>query len=119
MKAKLVCDALQMALRQRRSEAGLIFHSDRGSQYASDAFRKLLKGNKITGSMSQKGNCWDNAVAESFFGSLKQERVQWYDYQTRGEDKQDILAYISIFVTVSDYTPHWVMFVQVTLRNNQ
>ena len=97
MKAKLVCDALQMALWQRRPGAGLIHHSDQGSQYASDAFRKLLKGNKITGSMSRKGNCWDNAVAESFFGSLKQERVQWYDYQTRDEARQHILEYISMF----------------------
>jgi len=97
MKAKLVCDALQMALWQRRPEAGLIHHSDRGSQYASDAFRKLLKDNDITGSMSRKGNCWDNAVAESFFGSLKQERVQWYDYQTRSEARQDILNYITMF----------------------
>ena len=97
MKAKLVCDALQMALWQRRPRSGLIHHSDRGSQYASGAFRKLLKDNKITGSMSRKGNCWDNAVAESFFGSLKQERVQWYDYQTRDEARQDILEYISMF----------------------
>ena len=97
MKAKLVCDALKMALWQRRPKAGLIHHSDRGSQYASDAFRKLLKDNKILGSMSRKGNCWDNAVAESFFGSLKQERVQWYDYRTRYEARQDIVQYISMF----------------------
>ncbi len=75
----------------------MIHHSDRGSQYASDDFRKLLKDNEITGSMSRKGNCWDNAVAESFFGSLKQERVQWYNYQTREEARQDIVQYISMF----------------------
>jgi transposase InsO family protein len=97
MKAKLVCDALKMALWQRRPKPGLIHHSDRGSQYASDVFRKLLKDNEITGSMSRKGNCWDNAVAESFFGSLKQERVQWYDYRTRDEARQDIVQYISMF----------------------
>ena len=97
MKAKLVCDALQMALWRRRPKPGLIHHSDRGSQYASDAFRKLLKDNKIVGSMSRKGNCWDNAVAESFFGSLKQELVQWYDYRTRYEARQDIVQYISMF----------------------
>lgn len=97
MKAKLVCDALQMALWRRRPKPGLIHHSDRGSQYASDAFRTLLKDNKIVGSMSRKGNCWDNAVAESFFGSLKQERVQWYDYRTRYEARQDIVQYISMF----------------------
>lgn len=97
MKAKLVCDALKMALWQRRPKPGLIHHSDRGSQYASDAFIQLLTDNQITGSMSRKGNCWDNAVAESFFGSLKQERVQWYDYQTRDEARQDIVQYISMF----------------------
>ena len=77
MKAQLVCDALQMAIWRRRPEAGLIHHSDRGSQYASRAFRKLLKSHGFRGSMSRKGNCWDNAVVESFFGTLKQERVQW------------------------------------------
>ena len=97
MKAKLVCDALKMALWQRRPEPDLIHHSDRGSQYASDVFRRLLKDNEIIGSMSRKGNCWDNAVAESFFGSLKQERVQWYDYRTRDEARQDIVQYISMF----------------------
>jgi transposase InsO family protein len=97
MKAKLVCDALQMALWQRRPAAGLIHHSDRGSQYASRKFRRLLADNKITGSMSRKGNCWDNAVAESFFGSLKKERVRLTEYQTRQEARQDILDYISMF----------------------
>ena len=97
MKAKLVCDALKMALWQRRPKPGLIHHSDRGSQYASDAFRQLLKDNKIIGSMSRKGNCWDNAVAESFFSSLKRERVQWYDYRTRDEARKDIVQYISMF----------------------
>ena len=97
MKAQLVCDALRMAIWQRRPKAGLIHHSDRGSQYASKAFRNLLKANEFKGSMSRKGDCWDNAVAESFFGSLKQERVQWRNYQTRYEAQQDILNYISMF----------------------
>jgi transposase InsO family protein len=97
MKASLVCDALTMALWQRRPKAGLIHHSDRGSQYASDAFRKLLDQHDVQGSMSRKGDCWDNAVVESFFGSLKQERVQWRSYQTRYEAQQDILRYISMF----------------------
>jgi putative transposase len=97
MKAQLVCDALTMAIWQRRPEAGLIHHSDRGSQYASKAFSKILKAHGIKGSMSRKGNCWDNAVAESFFGSLKQERVQWQNYQTRYEAQQDVLDYISMF----------------------
>ena len=85
MKAKLVCDALHMALWRRRSKAGLIHHSDRGSQYTSMAFRRLLKAHGIRGNMSRKGDCWDNAVAESFFGTLKQERVQWKNYHTRYE----------------------------------
>lgn len=97
MKEQLVSDALRMALWQRQPKAGLIHHSDRGSQYASKAFRQLLKANKFKGSMSRKGNCWDNAVAESFFGSLKQERVHWRNYQTRYEAQQDILNYIVMF----------------------
>lgn len=97
MKARMVCDALKMAMWQRRPEAGLIHHSDRGVQYASREFRQLLETNGFKGSMSRKGDCWDNAVAESFFGSLKQERVQWRNYQTRYEAQQDILEYISMF----------------------
>lgn len=97
MNAKLVCDALRMAIWQRRPKAGVIHHSDRGSQYASKAFRRLLNVHQFKGSMSRKGDCWDNAVVESFFGSLKQERVQWRHYQSRYEAQQDILHYISIF----------------------
>lgn len=97
MKASLVCDALQMAIWQRQPKAGLIHHSDRGSQYASKAFKKLLKLHKFKGSMSRKGDCWDNAVVESFFGTLKQERVHWRHYQTRYEAQQDILQYITMF----------------------
>ena len=97
MKAQLVCDALKMAIWQRQPEPGLIHHSDRGSQYASHAFRTLLNTHELKGSMSRKGNCWDNSVAESFFGRLKQERVQWQNYQTRYEAQQDILRYITMF----------------------
>lgn len=97
MKTQLVCDALQMAIWRRQPKAGLIHHSDRGSQYASKAFRRLLKAHGIEGSMSRKGDCWDNAVVESFFGTLKQERVQWRNYQSRYEAQQDILDYISMF----------------------
>jgi putative transposase len=97
MKARLVADALRMAMWQRRPDAGLIVHSDRGSQYASKAYRGLLKANAFVGSMSRKGDCWDNAVAESFFASLKKERVQWRHYQTRAEAQQDILDYIVMF----------------------
>ena len=77
--------------------AGLIVHTDRDFQYASKVYRELLLSNDIKGSMSRKGNCWDNAVVESFFGSLKQERVQWKNYQTRFEAQQDILNYIAMF----------------------
>ena len=97
MKASLVCDALKMAIWHRKPKRGLIVHSDRGSQYASDDYRKLLAVYGCIGSMSRKGDCWDNAVAESFFGSLKQERVQWRHYRTRAEAQQDILNYISMF----------------------
>lgn len=97
MKSSLVCDALKMAVWQRRPEAGLIVHSDRGSQYASKNYRRLLKAHGFTGSMSRKGDCWDNAVVESFFGSLKQERGQWRNYQTRYEAQQDVLHYISMW----------------------
>jgi putative transposase len=97
MKAQLVCDALRMAIWQRRPGAGLIVHSDRGSQYASKDYKRLLKAHGFVGSMSRKGDCWDNAVAESFFGSLKQERVHWRNYQTRIDAQQDVLNYISMF----------------------
>lgn len=83
MKNQLVCDALRMTIWQRRPGSGLIGHSDRGSQYASKDYRRLLKAHGFVGSMRRKGDCWDNAVAESFVGSLKQERVQWRYYQAR------------------------------------
>jgi putative transposase len=104
MKAELVCDSLKMAIWQRKPKHGLVVHSDRGSQYASHDYRNLLKTYGCVGSMSRKGDCWDNAVAESFFGSLKQERVQWRHYQTRYEAQQDILNYIAIFY--NDYRLH-------------
>jgi putative transposase len=101
MKAQLVCDALTMALFRRRFPKATIIHSDRGSQYASKAFRRLLKAHRFQGSMSRRGNCWDNAVVESFFGSLKQERVQWRSYQTRDEAQQDVLHDIAMFYNQS------------------
>ena len=86
-----------MATWQRRPKAGLIHHSDRGSQYASKAFRELLRINEFKGSMSRKGDCWDNAVAESFFGSLKNELVHHEDYRTRQQARQSIFEYIEAF----------------------
>jgi putative transposase len=97
MKASLVCDALTMAIWQRQPTAGLILHSDQGVQYASKAYRRLIKTHGFEGSMSKKGYCWDNAVAESFFGSLKQERVHWRNYSTRFNAQQDILNYMAMW----------------------
>jgi putative transposase len=97
MQAKLVNDALLMALWQRKPGKGLIWHTDRGSQYASDSHRALLKEHGIIQSMSRKGNCWDNAVSESFFHTLKTEQVHHQSYQTRAEAKQDIFEYIEVF----------------------
>lgn len=94
---KLVINALRMAIWQRRPNSGLIFHSDRGSQYCSKEFQKLLKNNHMICSMSRKGDCWDNAVAESFFASLKTERAFYRKYRTREEARRDILNYIEMF----------------------
>jgi transposase InsO family protein len=97
MHSSLVCNALMMAIWRRRPNAGLIHHSDRGVQYASRAFRKLLKVHGLLGSMSRKGDCWDNAVVESFFGSLKSERLFWWHYPTRQAAQNDIVDYIAMF----------------------
>lgn len=97
MKKSLVVDAMKMALGHRKAENGLIFHSDRGSQYCSDEFRKILKLNNIRQSMSRKGNCWDNAVAESFFSTLKKDLVFHEEFETRNEAKRKIFEYIEVF----------------------
>lgn len=97
MPAKLVCDALHMAVQQRRPGKGLIVHSDRGSQYASAQYQALLRGHGFICSMSRKGNCWDNAVAERFFLNLKMERVWQRTYANHAEAKLDIAAYIVSF----------------------
>ena len=97
MSRRLIMDALQMAIWRRRPASGLLFHSDRGSQYCSADFQKMLKQHKMISSMSRKGNCWDNAVAESFFGSLKTERVFFSNYTTRNEARKDIVDYIEMF----------------------
>ena len=99
MAATLVIDALRMALGRRCPEdaSGLIHHSDRGSQYASESFRALLREHNITCSMSRKGNCWDNAMMESFFATLKKERVYHESYETREMAKQSVFEYIEFF----------------------
>ena len=93
----LVLDALNMALGQRRPGEDLIHHSDRGVQYLSDDFQALLKVNGITCSMSDKGSCYDNAVVESFFASLKRERTKRRNYRTRNEARADVFDYIERF----------------------
>ncbi len=95
--AKLVCDALRMALLQRKPDEGLMHHSDRGVQYTAGDFVKLLDKYKIICSMSRKGNCWDNAAMESFFGSLKTEWAFGKSYKTRAEAMQDVFKYVEVF----------------------
>ena len=97
MSRHLVIDALLMAWEQRRPVGLVIHHSDRGSQYTSDDFRAELEGRGITCSMSGRGNCFDNAVVESFFGLLKRERVNQVRYRTRDEARADIFNYIECF----------------------
>ena len=97
MKAKLVNDAMLMAIWNRNPVKGLIFHSDRGSQYASKSFGKILTTHGVVPSMSRKGNCWDNAVAESFFHTLKTELVHHRDFNTRAEARAEIFEYIEVF----------------------
>ncbi|MGY0750033.1 DDE-type integrase/transposase/recombinase, partial [Azospirillum argentinense] len=83
LRTELPLAALTMALQRQRPAPGLLHPSDRGCQYASAAYRKALKSHGITPSMSRKGNCWDNAPMESFFGSLKSELVHHHRYATR------------------------------------
>ena len=97
MQATLVCRALQLAIVQRQPAPGLIVHSDRGSQYASAAHQNLLSKHHLVGSMSRKGNCWDNAVMERFFLNLKMERVWQNDYANHAEATNDIADYIVSF----------------------
>jgi putative transposase len=97
MTKQLVISSLEAAIAMRRPKKGLIFHSDRGSQYASDDFKEVLKGVNAQQSMSRKGNCWDNAVAESFFKTIKCELIYWKKYQTRYEAEMSIFEYIEMF----------------------
>ena len=97
MPATLVCAALQMAIAQRNPAQGLLVHSDRGTQYASNAHQALLKNHGLVGSMSRKGNCWDNSVMERFFLNLKMERVWQRDYVNHAEAINDVADYIVNF----------------------
>jgi len=98
MTAQLVTDALIMAIwRRRPKDAALLHHSDQGSQYTSEQFQRLLADNGIQCSMSRTGNCWDNAAMESFFSSLKAERMSRKHYRTRDEARADAFDYIERF----------------------
>ena len=94
---KLVLGALEMAMEGRQLPQGLIHHSDRGSQYASAEYRQALASRGIQCSMSRKGNCWDNAVVESFFSSLKMELVYLTDFVTRHQARSALFEYIEVF----------------------
>jgi len=97
MTRELVIRALRMAYFRRKPSAGLVHHSDRGSQYCSHAYQDLLADYGMVASMSRKGNCWDNAPMESFFNSLKNERVFHQRYVTREQGKRDLFNYIEVF----------------------
>jgi transposase InsO family protein len=96
MTAQLVCDALKMALWRRHMPTNVIVHSDRGSQYCSGAYQKLLDEHGLICSMSGKGNCYDNACAESFFHSLKVEAIHGERFGTREEMRQTVFEYIEV-----------------------
>jgi putative transposase len=95
--SRLVVDALEMALAARQPGAGLVAHSDRGSQYASEHYQRLLAGRGITCSMSRRGNCWDNAPMESFFASLKKELTHSETFATREQARASLFEYIEVF----------------------
>jgi transposase InsO family protein len=97
MTKKLVIDAMEMAIRNRKPPAGLIAHSDRGSQYCSNDYQKLLKKHKIRPSMSKKGNCYDNACAETFFHSFKVEWIYGEKFMGYDDLRVAVLEYIEIF----------------------
>lgn len=97
MKSDLVNQALLAAIWVRKPRSGLVWHTDRGSQYCSKSHRKIIKQHAIKQSMSRKGNCWDNAVAESFFHTLKTELIYHEKFETRAQAKQAIFEYIEVF----------------------
>ena len=97
MRAELVNQALAMAICQRQPGVGLIMHTDRGSQYGADSYRQLLRQHGIEPSMSRKGNCWDNAVAESFFHTLKTELIYLEDFDTHAQAQTAVFEYIEVF----------------------
>jgi len=97
MRADLCVEALKMAVSSRRPEPGLLHYSDRGSQYASDAYRQTLGFHGMTASMSRGGNCYDNAPMESFWGTLKQERLHRERFATREQARSSIFQWIEVW----------------------
>jgi len=97
MTAQLVADAMMMAIWRRGKPDALLHHSDQGSQYTSEQFQRLMQDNGVTCSMSRSGNCWDNAAMESFFSSLKTERVRKKVYRSRDQARADVFDYIERF----------------------
>ena len=97
LERRLACDALEMALARRCPAAGVLHHSDRGSQYASSDFRALLEDAGMTASMSRTGDCWDNAVVESFFSTLKRELVEEAAWATREEARLALFEWIEVW----------------------
>ncbi len=93
----LVVDAILMAVWRRRPKGNVMIHSDQGSQYGSDAWLRFCREHHLQPSMSRRGNCWDNAVAESFFSSLKKERIKKRIYKTREIARADVFDYIEVF----------------------
>ena len=120
LKKEIVLSAINHAILRRRPVADVIFHSDRGVPYACNETLELLKKFKFTQSTSRKGNCYDNAVTESFFHTLKTEHVFWRKYKTRAEARQDIFNYIESFynrerrhskldyISPADYENNWL-----------
>ena len=101
LRTELALEALQMALGRRMPDAGLLHHSDRGCQYAADDYQRVLRRHGIACSMSRRGDCWDNAVTESFFGTLKTELIDRRPWPTRRTARDAAAAYIEGF-----YNPH-------------
>jgi transposase InsO family protein len=97
LESRLVVDALEVAVERRLPGEGLLAHSDRGSQYASDHYQRLLAHHGIMSSMSRRADCWDNAPMENFFASLKKELVQGADFATRAEARAVIVEYVEVF----------------------
>ena len=103
---ELIVRAINLAVQLRQPQQPVLFHTDQGVQYSSDAFRQALIKHNITASMSRRGNCLDNAVTERFFRSLKSERVNYKQYKTRAEGMADVADYIEAFYNQNDAIQH-------------